>query len=258
MEHQSKVNQSKVNQAKANLANVNRAELAKFSKQAGSWWQPNGGFKALHQINPVRLAYIRRRAGLSDKTVLDVGCGGGLLSEAMARQGARVTGIDMEVEALETARVHADRTGLAIDYVQGTAESWAEGHTQFYDIITCMELVEHVPDPGSLVRACAELIRPGGDVFFSTVNRTWLAYLLVILASEYLLRIVPRGTHHYDGFVHPSTMARWAEQSGLTIIDLTGLRYLPFIGYAALCRDTRMNYMMHFKKPSWQAQAPRE
>ena len=227
--------------------NIDPREIARFGAMAYAWWHPKGAFKALHDINPVRLDYIGRRAGLSGKTVLDVGCGGGLLSEAMDRHGARVTGIDMAREALSVARNHAGDGGLRIDYRQATAEGWAMEHPAAYDIVTCMELVEHVPDPAGLVGACARLVRPGGDLFFATVNRTPLAYLLVILAAEHVLGIVRKGTHRYARFVRPGELSGWGRGAGLTLVDVSGLRYVPFGGRARLCRSVRMNYLMHFK-----------
>ena len=229
------------------LKNVDPREIAKFNAMADLWWQPRGEFKALHDINPVRLGYVRDRAGLAGKKVLDVGCGGGLLAEAMAREAGRVTAIDMESAALEAARRHAAESGLDIDYQQGTAASWAQRQAGHYDIVTCMELVEHVPDPGALIADCARLVRPGGDLFFATVNRTPLSRLLVIWMAEYVFGIVRRGTHAYGKFVRPRELARWGEAAGLTMMDFSGLRYIPFVGHARLCRDVRMNYLMHFK-----------
>ncbi len=229
--------------------NLDPNEVAKFGAMAELWWQPRGEFKALHDINPVRLGYVRQRAGLKGKRVIDVGCGGGLLAEAMAREGAIVTGIDMVGEALKVARRHAEVSGLKIDYREGTAEEWARDRGGEYDRVTCMELVEHVPDPASLVHACARLARPGGDIFFATVNRTPLAYLLVIVAAEYLMGIVRKGTHRYKKFVRPEELKRWGEEAGLKTAHLSGLRYLPVVGYARLCANVQMNYMMHFKKP---------
>lgn len=229
-------------------ANVDPKELAKFAALADLWWKPSRKFKALHHINPVRLAYVNDRAGLSGRKVLDIGCGGGLLSEAMARLDARVTGIDMVAAALSVARMHAAANVLEIEYRQGSAEQWARKSPAAFDVVTCMELVEHVPDPAGLVRSCAELLRPGGDLFFATVNRTPLSYLLVILAAEHLLGIVPKGTHDYEKFVRPAELKRWGEAAGLAIMDLSGVRYIPFIGHARLCTGVTMNYMMHLKK----------
>lgn len=231
------------------VQNIDPDEVAKFGDMADLWWQPRGEFKALHDINPVRLGYVRTRAGVKGMRVIDVGCGGGLLAEGMARDGAVVTGIDMVGEALAAAKRHAEDSGLAIDYRQGTAEGWAEEHGGEYDRVTCMELVEHVPDPASLVSACARLARPGGQLFFATVNRTPLAYLLVILAAEYVMGIVRKGTHRYDKFVRPGELKQWGRQAGLETVHLSGLRYIPVIGYARLCASVQMNYLMHFQKP---------
>jgi 2-polyprenyl-6-hydroxyphenyl methylase/3-demethylubiquinone-9 3-methyltransferase len=228
--------------------NIDSQEIARFASQAHGWWDLGGQFKALHQINPVRLAYVRDRSGLQGRRVLDVGCGGGLLAEAMAAAGAWVTGLDMVAPALEVARRHAFENGVSVDYQQSTAEAWARDHGELYDVITCMELVEHVPDPAGLIRALARMVRPRGDLFFATVNRTWLARLLVIWASENVLGIVAKGTHTYDRFVRPRELTRWARQAGLEVRDLSGLRYVPFGGHAALCRSTAMNYLMHFCK----------
>jgi 2-polyprenyl-6-hydroxyphenyl methylase/3-demethylubiquinone-9 3-methyltransferase len=228
--------------------NIDQVEIDRFGNQADQWWDLKGPFKALHQINPARLAYVSRRAGLQDKKILDIGCGGGLLCEAMAGQGAKVHGIDMAAEALSVARAHARQRQLSIQYHQSTAEAWAAEHPGAYDVVTCMELVEHVPDPASLVRACAALVRREGHAFFATVNRTWLARLLVIGVSENILGIVQKGTHQYRRFVRPAELFLWADQAGLHRADLSGLRFLPYLGYARLCKDTRMNYLMDFVK----------
>jgi 2-polyprenyl-6-hydroxyphenyl methylase/3-demethylubiquinone-9 3-methyltransferase len=228
--------------------NIDSQEIARFTSQADGWWDLGGQFKALHQINPVRLAYVRDRAGLRGRRILDVGCGGGLLAEAMAAEGAWVTGIDLVAPALAVARRHALESGISVDYQQSTADAWARDHREIYDIITCMELMEHVPDPAALIHALAHLVRPQGDLFFATVNRTWLARLLVIWLSENVLGIVSKGTHTYGKFVRPRELTRWARQAGLAVRNLTGLRYLPFIGHVALCKSSAMNYMMHFCK----------
>ena len=231
-----------------NHPNVDHNEIARYAALADIWWDRKGAFKALHDINPVRMDYILARADIKAKPVLDVGCGGGLVSEALAAAGARVTGIDMAAPALRAARIHADHNGFKIDYQCATVENLARMRPGRFAVVTCMELVEHVPDPASVIQACAELVRPGGHLFFATVNRTWLARLLVIWMSEYVLGIVGRGTHTYRRFVRPEEMRRWGATAGLQMIDLTGLRYLPFGGYAALCKNTAMNYLMHFVK----------
>ena len=228
--------------------NVDPRELEKFGAMADLWWQPAGEFKALHDINPSRLGYVRDRAGLAGRKIIDVGCGGGLLSEAMALEGALVTGIDMVESSLDIARRHAAENGLHIEYRLGSAEQCAAESPGQFDVVTCMELVEHVPEPASLVASCAALLRPGGDLIFATVNRTLLSYLLVILAAEHLLGIVRKGTHRYDKFVRPEELRQWGAQAGLQAVDVTGLRYIPVIGYARLCRSLSMNYMMHLKK----------
>ncbi|MGA6925931.1 MAG: bifunctional 2-polyprenyl-6-hydroxyphenol methylase/3-demethylubiquinol 3-O-methyltransferase UbiG [Desulfosarcina sp.] len=228
--------------------NIDSGELARFSDMADTWWDRRGEFKALHDINPVRLAYVRRRADLNGRQVLDVGCGGGLLSEALAACGARVTGIDMAEAALAVARMHMRASGLSVDYRQTTAENLAEAHPDRFDVVVCMELLEHVPRPASVIDACARLVRPGGDLFFATVNRTWLSWLLVIVTAEYVMGIVRRGTHRYRRLVRPEELARWGIRSGLTVENRSGLRYNPFGGHAALCRSTSMNYLMHFRR----------
>lgn len=228
--------------------NIDADEISRFSAMADVWWDPAGELKALHDINPVRLAYVADRSPLDGKAVLDVGCGGGLLSEALADAGARVTAIDMADASLEVAKAHMRQRGLAIDYRRVTVEDLAVAEPGRFDVVTCMELLEHVPRPASILAACSRLVKPGGDVFFATVNRTFPAWLLVILASEYLLGIVRKGTHHYRKLVRPEELETWGRDAGLAAVDLSGLRYIPFVGYAALCRSTTMNYMMHFRK----------
>ncbi|WP_419658921.1 UbiG: 3-demethylubiquinone-9 3-methyltransferase [Desulfosarcina variabilis str. Montpellier] len=228
--------------------NIDRAEISRFSAMADTWWDRDGEFKALHDINPVRLAYVRDRSELAGKAVLDVGCGGGLLAEALAASGAQVTGIDMAEASLAVARAHMRASGLTVNYQQSTAENLAHQIPDHFNVVTCMELLEHVPRPASILNACARLVKPGGDVFFATVNRTWLSRLLVIGMSEYVLGIVKKGTHEYRKLVRPDELKRWGMAAGLDFINLSGLRYFPFIGYASLCDDTSMNYMMHFKR----------
>jgi 2-polyprenyl-6-hydroxyphenyl methylase/3-demethylubiquinone-9 3-methyltransferase len=228
--------------------NIDSGEIARFSAMADIWWDRNGEFKALHDINPVRLSYVRDRAELTGNRVLDVGCGGGLLSEALAACGARITGIDMAEASLAVARAHMQTNDLDIDYRQTTAEAHADERPGHYDAVVCMELLEHVPRPASIVDSCARLVRPGGDVFFATVNRTWLSWLLVIAAAEHVMGIVRKGTHEYGKLVKPEELKQWGSESGLTVENLSGLRYIPFGGHTALCRSTSMNYLMHFKR----------
>ena len=228
--------------------NIDTGEIARFSAMADIWWDRNGEFKALHDINPVRLAYVRDRAVLDGKKVLDVGCGGGLLSEPLAQSGGRVTGIDMAAASLAVARTHMQANGLTIDYRQTTAENLATEESGRFDVVVCMELLEHVPRPASIIAACSRLVRPGGQVFFATVNRTWLSWLLVIVAAEYIIGIVRKGTHEYRKLVKPEELRLWGKEAGLQLEDLSGLRYIPFGGHASLCRSTAMNYLMHFRK----------
>jgi 2-polyprenyl-6-hydroxyphenyl methylase/3-demethylubiquinone-9 3-methyltransferase len=228
--------------------NIDAEEISRFAAMADRWWDRRGEFKALHDINPVRLAYVQRRAGLAGKQVLDVGCGGGLLCEAMAVAGGRVTGIDMAAKALMVAQKHAAMQALDISYRQSSAEAWVLSNPAAYDLITCMELVEHVPDPASLVLACSQLVKPGGHLFFATVNRTWLARILVIWAAENIFGIVRKGTHRFNRFIKPRELAHWGRQAGLVLADMSGVRYIPFIGRAGLSKNACMNYLMHFTK----------
>ena len=228
--------------------NIDAGEIARFSTMAELWWDRNGEFKALHDINPVRLAYVRDRTELSARQVLDVGCGGGLLSEALAACGGRVTAIDMAEASLAVARAHMHTSGLTIDYRRTMAESHADEKPGHYDVVVCMELLEHVPRPASILNACARLVKPGGDLFFATVNRTWLSWLLVIVAAERVLGIVRKGTHDYRKLVKPEELIQWGAAVGLNLENLSGLRYIPFGGHVALCRSTRMNYLMHFRR----------
>lgn len=226
--------------------NADQAEIAKFDEDASSWWDPAGPFAPLHAINPLRLDYIERHAGrLRGRRVLDVGCGGGLLAEAMAGHGAAVTAIDLAEQSLEVARLHALSSGVEIDYRQASAEAMAQRHPGGFDIVTCLELLEHVPDPAAVVEACAALVRPGGAVFFSTINRNARAWLFAIIGAERILRLLPAGTHDAKAFIRPAELARWARQSGLALNDLTGLHYNPVTQQYFLADDTRVNYLAH-------------
>ncbi|TCO83505.1 3-demethylubiquinone-9 3-methyltransferase [Plasticicumulans lactativorans] len=226
-------------------ANVDDREIAKFEQLASRWWDPDSEFKPLHDINPLRLDFIDRRAGLAGKRVLDVGCGGGILAEGMAARGAAVTGIDMGAAPLAVARLHLHESGLAVDYRRITAEAFAAEQPGHYDVVTCMEMLEHVPDPASVVQACARLVRPGGHVFFSTINRTPKAYLFAIVGAEYLLRLLPTGTHDYARFIRPSELADWTEAAGLKLRELTGMHYNPLSRRYWLAPGVEVNYLVH-------------
>jgi 2-polyprenyl-6-hydroxyphenyl methylase/3-demethylubiquinone-9 3-methyltransferase len=228
--------------------NVDSREIEHFDALASDWWDPNGPLKPLHDLNPLRLDYVDRRAGLASKRVLDVGCGGGLLAEAMAKRGADVLGIDLSEAALEAARAHAHESGVAIEYRPITAESLAAATpVERFDVVTCLELLEHVPDPGVLIGACARLARPGGHVFFSTINRNPKAYLLAVVAAEYVLGWLPRGTHDYARFLKPSEIDTWARAHGLALADLTGMRYDPIGQRWSLGASVDVNYLAHYR-----------
>ncbi|WP_043525977.1 bifunctional 2-polyprenyl-6-hydroxyphenol methylase/3-demethylubiquinol 3-O-methyltransferase UbiG [Litchfieldella xinjiangensis] len=227
-------------------ANVDRVEIAKFESLASQWWDQEGDFKPLHDINPLRLDFIDSRAGLAGKKVIDVGCGGGILSEAMAHRGATVTGVDMGEAPLAVARLHMAESGVAVDYRQASAEEMAAAHPGEYDVVTCLEMLEHVPDPQAVVRACAALVKPGGHIFFSTINRNPKAYVFAILGAEYVLRLLPRGTHDYEKFIRPSELSAWCRATGLKVGEQTGLVYNPVTRHYRLnSRDVSVNYMMH-------------
>ncbi|MGE0031051.1 MAG: bifunctional 2-polyprenyl-6-hydroxyphenol methylase/3-demethylubiquinol 3-O-methyltransferase UbiG [Steroidobacteraceae bacterium] len=230
--------------------NVDPSEISKFDAAAPRWWDPEGEFRPLHDLNPARLDYIEARAGLAGRRVLDVGCGGGLLAEGMARRGARVTGIDLAPGALEVARLHALESGVAVDYRLVAAESLADAEPASFDLVTCLEMLEHVPDPPAVVAALARLVRPGGDVVCSTINRNAKAFALAIVGAEYVLRLLPMGTHQYARLIRPSELARWARAAGLEISDLAGLDYNPATRQARVSADTSVNYLAHFQRPA--------
>ncbi len=230
-----------------NTSNVDHEEIAKFEKLAARWWDPNSEFKALHDINPLRLDYIDRLASLPGKRVLDVGCGGGLLTEAMARRGAAVTGIDMGRSPLNVARLHRLESSLDIDYRQATPEQLADEQPGSFDIVTCLEMLEHVPDPAAVIAACARLIGNDGRVFLSTINRNPRAYLFAVIGAEYLLNLLPKGTHEYSRFIRPSEMESWARHSGLHLTDLTGMSYNPLTREYRLGSDVSVNYLACFE-----------
>lgn len=229
--------------------NVDPNEIKKFEEMASRWWDLNGEFKPLHQINPLRLQYIKDNSqGLFGKKILDVGCGGGILAESMAKQGAKVTGLDMGKEPLEVARLHALETGAQLTYIQSTIEEHANLNAESYDIVTCMEMLEHVPDPLSVVQSCASLVKPGGHVFFSTLNRNLKSYLFAIVGAEKLLKIVPEGTHHHEKFIRPSELLSMIDQSTLNEAGITGIRYNPLKDSYKLHKDVSVNYIIHAKK----------
>ena len=225
--------------------NIDHNEIAKFEALATRWWDPESEFRTLHQINPLRLEFINERAPLEGKKVLDMGCGGGILSESMATRGARVTGIDMGEKPLAVAKLHLKESGLEVDYRQTTAEALAIEEPKSFDIITCMEMVEHVPNPASVINACSRLVRPGGELFFSTINRTPKAWLFAIVGAEYLLNILPKGTHTYEKFIRPSELEKWARESGLVSKEITGMHYNPFTDHYWLAPGVEVNYLLH-------------
>ncbi|AFR02538.1 bifunctional 2-polyprenyl-6-hydroxyphenol methylase/3-demethylubiquinol 3-O-methyltransferase UbiG [Pectobacterium brasiliense] len=226
--------------------NVDHQEIAKFEAIASRWWDLEGEFKPLHRINPLRLGYISQHAeGLFGKKVLDVGCGGGILAESMAREGADVTGLDMGAEPLQVARLHALESGVAVDYVQETVEAHAHAHPGLYDVVTCMEMLEHVPDPQSVVQACAKLVKPGGHVFFSTINRNAKAWMMAVIGAEYVLKMVPRGTHDIKKFIRPAELMHWVDSTPLREKHITGLHYNPLTDHFKLGPNVDVNYMLH-------------
>ncbi|MFN4330243.1 MAG: bifunctional 2-polyprenyl-6-hydroxyphenol methylase/3-demethylubiquinol 3-O-methyltransferase UbiG [Limnobacter sp.] len=231
--------------------NVDPAELAKFSALAAKWWDPNSEFRPLHQINPLRLNWIDERVGLSGKKVLDVGCGGGILSESMAKRGADVLGIDLADKSLKVAELHKLETGVAnVNYRAVSAEQLAAETPAQFDVVTCLEMLEHVPSPAQTVAACAELCKPGGWLFFSTINRNPKSFLFAIVGAEYVLQLLPKGTHAYEKFIKPSELAQYTRNAGLDFSEITGLTYNPITKIYKLERDTDVNYMVACRKPA--------
>ena len=229
-------------------ANADPQELAKFSELAHRWWDPSSEFRPLHEINPLRLDWIDSVARIAGKRVLDVGCGGGILAEAMARRGATVMGIDLAERPLKVAQLHRLESGVAVDYERIAAEQLAQREPASFDVVTCMEMLEHVPEPASTVAACAALAKPGGHVFFSTINRNPKAYLFAIVGAEYVLRLLPKGTHDYAKFIKPAELARHARNAGLEVRDIIGMTYNPVTKVYSLGRDTDVNYLVHAVK----------
>lgn len=228
--------------------NIDPAEIAKFSQLAAHWWDTHGEMKSLHDINPLRLSYINEKSPLKDKKIIDIGCGGGILSESMAKLGGMITGIDMSKEAIQVAKLHQHESGTKVDYFVSTAEDFAANHPGAFDVVTCLEMLEHVPDPSSIVSACAKLVKPGGHVFFSTLNRNPKSYLFAIIGAEYLLKLIPKNTHDYAKFIRPSELSEWARKSGLTVNTITGLTYNPLTKAYKLCSDISVNYLVHMEK----------
>ncbi|MFT6725042.1 MAG: 2-polyprenyl-6-hydroxyphenyl methylase/3-demethylubiquinone-9 3-methyltransferase [Arenicella sp.] len=229
--------------------NVDPAEIAKFEELASRWWDLNSEFKALHDINPLRVNYIDQRAPVAGKKVLDVGCGGGILCEGMAQRGAKVTGIDMGEAPLSVASLHLHESGLDIDYQKSTAEDFAELHPEQYDIVTCLEMLEHVPDPGSVISACARLVKPGGQLFFSTINRNPKSYLFAVIGAEHLLRMLPKGTHDYDKFIKPSELAACLRKAQLEMHNISGMTFNPITKNYRIGKDVDVNYLVHASRP---------
>ena len=229
--------------------NVSQAEIDKFSALASRWWDPESEFKPLHAINPLRLGWIQQMTGpLTGKRIIDVGCGGGILAESMAVAGATVTGIDLAEKSLTVARLHSLESGVPVDYQAISAEDFAARQPGQFDVVTCMEMLEHVPDPASIVQACSQMVKPGGWVFFSTLNRNPKSFLFAIVGAEYVLRLLPRGTHSYEKFIKPSELSRAVRQSGLTVMEMAGMGYNPITDLYSLSKDTSVNYLMATQK----------
>ena len=231
--------------------NVDPNEVAKFEQLASRWWDRNSEFKPLHDINPLRANWIDKLAPVAEQKVLDVGCGGGILCEAMAQRGADVTGIDMGEAPLAVGKLHKFESGVEVDYQKSTAEDFAQSHPEQFDVVTCLEMLEHVPDPGSVVRACAAMTKPDGTLFFSTINRNPKAYLLAIIGVEYVLRMLPKGTHEYGKFIRPAELGQWIREAGLELDQMTGLTYNPITKtYRLTETDVDVNYMICARKPA--------
>lgn len=228
--------------------NVDPVSLERFAALASRWWDPGGEFRTLHHLNAARLEFVRRHARLAGAVALDVGCGGGILAEAMAGAGARVTAIDLAAPLLETARLHGLESGLRVDYRQISVEALASESPATFDLVTCMEMLEHVPDPESIVDACAKLLKPGGTAVFSTLNRTPKAFLLAIVGAEYLINLIPRGTHEYAQFIRPSELDAWTRAAGLDLLEIAGLRYQPLRQTASLDNDVNVNYIAAYRR----------
>lgn len=232
------------------IDNVNPAEINKFGSMAERWWDPQGEFKTLHDINPLRLEFIQRYINIDGQRIVDVGCGGGILTEALARQGVDAMGIDLSEELIDVADLHGLESGIKVNYEKISAEDLANQQAEMFDHVTCMEMLEHVPDPGSIIQACATLVKPGGMVFFSTLNRKPKAYLLAIVAAEHILRMLPKGTHDYKTFIKPSELSKSARHCGLSLQGMVGIEYNPFTKLFSVSRDIDVNYIAAFKRES--------
>ncbi len=232
----------------ATTENVHPEEINKFGSLADRWWDPNGEFNTLHSVNPLRTSFIQQYCDIENKRIVDVGCGGGILSEALAKLGADVVGIDLSQDLIEIAELHSLETQVKIDYQRTSAESLADMSPETFDCVTCMEMLEHVPEPACIVEACSRLVKPGGTIFFSTLNRKWKAWMLAIVGAEYLMRMIPKGTHDYKTFIKPSELTGWARQFGLEIQAITGIEYNPLIKRYYLGKDIDVNYIAVFKK----------
>lgn len=230
-------------------ANVDLSEIEKFASLASRWWDPNSEFKPLHEINPLRMGFISERVNLAGLRVVDIGCGGGILTEAMAHHGAEATGIDLAEASLAVARLHRLESKLTIEYTNISAEELAEQKPEQFDVVTCLEMLEHVPDPAAIVAACEKLVKPGGDVFFSTINRNPRAWIFAVIGAEYILNLLPRGTHDYSRFIKPSELTAWCRRCNLQLDVMTGLTYNPLVKKYSLSPDIAVNYLAHFQKP---------
>lgn len=233
-----------------NTSNIDQNEIDKFSELSSHWWDPQGELKSLHDINPLRLDWINQKICLEGKNVIDIGCGGGILSESMAKLGAHVTGVDMSQAAINVANLHQLESGVQVEYALRTAEKMAEERPANYDVVTCLEMLEHVPDPASIIRACAKLAKPSGDLFFSTLNRNIKAYLFAIVGAEYVLKILPQNTHDFAKFIRPSELSEWARKAGLSPLEMVGITYNVFTKKYSLTSDISVNYLVHMKKIS--------